>query len=69
MTWPEFIRTHRHGLFAVDFFTVETMWLERLHVLFFIELGGRRAHLAGCTANPSALARWWDPATRPDSVG
>ena len=36
-----------------DFFTVETLWLGRLYVLFFIELGSRRVHLAGCTANPS----------------
>src|SRR5215204_5613822 len=37
---------------AVDFFTVDTVWLQRLYVLFFIELGSRRAHLAGCTAHP-----------------
>jgi len=29
-------------------------WLQRLYVLFFIELGSRRVHLAGCTPNPSA---------------
>jgi putative transposase len=49
MTWREFIRTHRQSILAVDFFTVETMWLQRLYVLFFIELGSRRVHLAGCT--------------------
>jgi putative transposase len=54
MTWREFVRTHRHSLLAVDFFTVETIWLQRLYVLFFIELRSRRVHLAGCTPNPSA---------------
>jgi putative transposase len=39
-------------MIAVDFFTVETVSLQRLYVLFFIELGSRRVHLAGCTANP-----------------
>ena len=41
-------------MLAVDFFTVETVSLRRLYVLFFIELGSRRVHLAGCTANPSS---------------
>jgi putative transposase len=40
-------------MFEVDFFTVETLSLQRLYVLFFIELGSRRVHLAGCTANPT----------------
>ena len=30
------------------------MFLQRLYVLFFIELGSRCVHLAGCTPNPSA---------------
>jgi putative transposase len=54
MTWREFVRAHRQSLLAVDFFTVETIWLQRLYLLFFIELGSRRVHMAGCTANPSA---------------
>jgi transposase InsO family protein len=53
-TWREFVRTHRRSMLAVDFFTVETLWLQRLYVLFFIELGSRRVHLTGCTANPTA---------------
>ena len=32
---------------------METIWLKRLYVLFFIELGSRCVHVAGCTANPS----------------
>jgi putative transposase len=39
-------------MMAVDFFSVETVWLQRLYVLFFIEIGSRRVHLAGCTAHP-----------------
>jgi len=54
MTWREFLRIHRQQVLAVDFFTVETMWLRRLYVLFFIELGSRRVHLAGCTALQTA---------------
>jgi putative transposase len=54
MTWREFVRGHQRSMLAVDFFTVETMWLQRLYVLFFIELGSRRVHVAGCTPNPSA---------------
>ena len=40
-------------MLAVDFFTVETIALQRLYVLFFIELGSRRVHVARCTANPT----------------
>ena len=40
-------------MLAVDFFTVETVSLQRLYVLFFIELASRRVYLAGCTPNPS----------------
>jgi hypothetical protein len=74
MTWREFLRAPRRSLLAVDFFTVETIWLQRLYVLFFIELGSRRVHVAGCTPNPSApwvtqQARQltWTLAERPES--
>ncbi len=52
LCWSEFLRAHAQSMIACDFFTVETLWLGRLYVLFFIELGTRRVHLAGCTANP-----------------
>jgi putative transposase len=45
-------------MLAVDFFTVETVFLQRLYLLFFIELGSRRVHLAGRRANPTAPSAW-----------
>jgi transposase InsO family protein len=53
-TWRDFIRAHKDQLLACDFFTVETLRLKTLHVLFFLEVGTRRVHLAGCTAHPTA---------------
>jgi putative transposase len=51
-SWAEFLRAQAQGMVACDFFTVETVWLRTLYVLFWIELGSRRVHLAGVTANP-----------------
>ena len=31
VSWREFVRAHRHSMLAVDFFTVETAWLQRLY--------------------------------------
>ena len=52
LSWRDFLRAHADSIIACDFFTVETLWLGRLYVLFFLELGSRRVHVAGCTANP-----------------
>jgi hypothetical protein len=52
LSWRDFLHAQAHSMLAVDFFTVETVSLRRLYVLFFIELGSRRVHLAGCTASP-----------------
>ena len=52
-SWRAFLRQQAHSMLAVDFFTVETISLQRLYVLFFIEVRSRRVHPAGCTANPT----------------
>jgi transposase InsO family protein len=52
-TWRQFLARHRHQVLACDFLVVESLRLKTLYVLFFIELGTRRVHLAGCTAHPT----------------
>jgi putative transposase len=55
-TWREFLRQQAATMLECDFLTVDTVFMKRLYVLFFIELGTRRVHLAGVTANPDG--RW-----------
>ncbi len=52
VSWREFLHAQAAGIIACDFFTVDTVWLKRFYVLFFIELESRRVHLAGITSNP-----------------
>ncbi|MDQ6853748.1 MAG: integrase core domain-containing protein [Actinomycetota bacterium] len=75
LSWRAFLRAQASSMLAVDFFTVETISLQRLYVLFFIELGSRRVHLAGCSENPDG--RWttqqarqlaWSLPDRPQTI-
>jgi putative transposase len=53
-TWSEFLRAHGRGVLACDFFTVETVFLKTLYILFFIELSTRRVRVAGTTRGPDS---------------
>jgi transposase InsO family protein len=52
-SWREFLRAQAASVVACDFFTVETIFLRRFYVLFFIAHANRRVWLAGCTRTPT----------------
>ena len=66
-SWAEFLRAQAQAIVACDFFTVETVWLRTLYVLFFIEHGSRRVRLAGVTGHPDGSGCFSRPATLPST--
>jgi transposase len=66
-TWSEFLRVQARGILALDFFTVETIWLRTLYVLFAIRVGSRKVHVLGVTPNPDSA--WVTQQARNLAVG
>ena len=53
-SWKAFLENHRHGIAAMDIFTVPTATFRVLHVLFVIRHGRRSLARLGVTASPTA---------------
>jgi transposase len=54
-SWRHLMTHYQDQLLACDFFTVETLFLQTIYVFFFIEVGTRRVHFAGCTSHPTGV--------------
>jgi hypothetical protein len=54
MTWREFLTSHADAIIACDFLHIDTVGLERLYELVFLQHGTRRLHIAGVTSHPTA---------------
>jgi putative transposase len=55
-SWRAFLRAQAASILACDFLTVETAFLQRIYVLFFISLATRRIEYVACASNPDG--RW-----------
>ena len=50
MTWSQFLRSQ--AAVACDFATIDTTFLRRYYLLFFIDVTSRQVLCGGVTANP-----------------
>jgi putative transposase len=55
-SWRTFLRAQAASMLACDFLTIETAFLQRIYVLFFISLATRRIEYVACNSSPDG--RW-----------
>ena len=55
ISWRHLMNHYKEQILACNFFTVETIGLKTLYVLFYIELHTRRVYLAGVTDHPDGF--------------
>jgi putative transposase len=56
LTWRQLLRAQAESVLAIDFFTVDTVFLQRLYVLFVLEAASRRVHVVEVI--PSPVGEW-----------